>query len=153
MIDLNFIKSNVEKLLIEHGYELAKFDFSKIGQDNILSIEIDREQSISMDDIVEVSELISNLLDEIDKSTDAYMLDVSSSGIEKEIKTCNLKNKINEYVSIELNEPIKGINLITGTIIDANDEEITVSYFLKGAPKKSVINIKNISIARKAIKF
>lgn len=153
MIDLNFIKSNVEKLLIEHGYELAKFDFSKIGQDNILSIEIDREQSISMDDIVEVSELISNLLDEIDKSTDAYMLDVSSSGIEKEIKTCDLKNKINEYVSIELNEPIKGVNLITGTIIDANDEEITISYFLKGAPKKSVINIKNISIARKAIKF
>ena len=153
MIDLNFIKSNVEKLLIEHGYELAKFDFSKIGQDNILSIEIDREQSISMDDIVEVSELISNLLDEIDKSTDAYMLDVSSSGIEKEIKTCDLKNKINEYVSIELNEPIKGVDLITGTIIDANDEEITISYFLKGAPKKSVINIKNISIARKAIKF
>lgn len=153
MIDLNFIKSNVEKLLNEHGYELAKFDFSKMGQDNILSIEIDREQSISMDDIVEVSELISNLLDEIDKSTDAYMLDVSSSGIEKEIKTCDLKNKINEYVSIELNEPIKGVDIITGTIIDANDEEITVSYFLKGAPKKSVINIKNISIARKAIKF
>lgn len=153
MIDLNFIKSNVEKLLNEHGYELAKFDFSKMGQDNILSIEIDREQSISMDDIVEVSELISNLLDEIDKSTDAYMLDVSSSGIEKEIKTCDLKNKINEYVSIELNEPIKGVDLITGTIIDANDEEITISYFLKGAPKKSVINIKNISIARKAIKF
>ena len=153
MIDLNFIKSNVEKLLNEHGYELAKFDFSKMGQDNILSIEIDREQSISMDDIVEVSELISNLLDEIDKSTDAYMLDVSSSGIQKEIKTCDLKNKINEYVSIELNEPIKGVDLITGTIIDANDEEITVSYFLKGAPKKSVINIKNISIARKAIKF
>lgn len=153
MIDLNFIKSNVEKLLNEHGYELAKFDFSKMGQDNILSIEIDREQSISMDDIVEVSELISNLLDEIDKSTDAYMLDVSSSGIEKEIKTCDLKNKINEYVSIKLNEPIKGADLITGTIIDANDEEITVSYFLKGAPKKSVINIKNISIARKAIKF
>ena len=153
MIDLNFIKSNVEKLLNEHGYELAKFDFSKMGQDNILSIEIDRELSISMDDIVEVSELISNLLDEIDKSTDAYMLDVSSSGIEKEIKTCDLKNKINEYVSIELNEPIKGVDIITGTIIDANDEEITVSYFLKGAPKKSVINIKNISIARKAIKF
>ena len=153
MIDLNFIKSNVEKLLNEHGYELAKFDFSKMGQDNILSIEIDREQSISMDDIVEVSELISNLLDEIDKSTDAYMLDVSSSGIEKEIKTCDLKNKINEYVSIELNEPSKGVDIITGTIIDANDEEITVSYFLKGAPKKSVINIKNISIARKAIKF
>ena len=153
MIDLNFIKSNVEKLLNEHGYELAKFDFSKMGHDNILSIEIDREQSISMDDIVEVSELISNLLDEIDKSTDAYMLDVSSSGIEKEIKTCDLKSKINEYVSIELNEPIKGVDLITGTIIDANDEEITVSYFLKGAPKKSVINIKNISIARKAIKF
>lgn len=153
MIDLNFIKSNVEKLLNEHGYELAKFDFSKMGHDNILSIEIDREQSISMDDIVEVSELISNLLDEIDKSTDAYMLDVSSSGIEKEIKTCDLKNKINEYVSIELKEPIKGVDLITGTIIDASDEEITVSYFLKGAPKKSVINIKNISIVRKAIKF
>ena len=114
---------------------------------------IKKYQKYNVDDIVEVSELISNLLDEIDKSTDAYMLDVSSSGIQKEIKTCDLKNKINEYVSIELNEPIKGVDLITGTIIDANDEEITVSYFLKGAPKKSVINIKNISIARKAIKF
>ena len=119
----------------------------------ILHIEIDKESSISMDDIVEVSGKISELLDVIDKSTDAYMLDVSSSGIEKKIKIEDLKNKINEYVSLELIEPVKGTNEIIGTIIDANEEEIIVSYFLKGAPKKSVINFKNISIARKAIKF
>lgn len=153
MIDLELIKSSVNNLLNDNGYELAKFEFSKMGKDNILTIEIDREESISMDDIVKVSELISNLLDEIDKSTDAYMLDVSSSGIEKEIKKSDLKNKVNEFVSIELIEPVKNVTSITGTIVDANDEEITVNYFLKGAPKKSVINIKNISIVRKAIKF
>ena len=119
----------------------------------ILHIEIDKESSISMDDIVEVSGKISELLDVIDKSTDAYMLDVSSAGIEKKIKIEDLKNKINEYVSLELIEPVKGTNEIIGTIIDANEDEITVSYFLKGAPKKSVINLKNISVARKAIKF
>ena len=153
MIDLQLIKNEIENLLKGEGYELAEFDFSKVGSDMILHIEIDKESSISMDDIVEVSGKISDLLDVIDKSTDAYMLDVSSSGIEKKIKIEDLKHKINEYVSLELIEPVKGTNEIIGTIIDANEEEITVSYFLKGAPKKSVINLKNISIARKAIKF
>ena len=153
MIDLQLIKNEIENLLKNEGYELAEFDFSKVGSDMILHIEIDKESSISMDDIVEVSGKISELLDVIDKSTDAYMLDVSSAGIEKKIKIEDLKNKINEYVSLELIEPVKGTNEIIGTIIDANGDEITVSYFLKGAPKKSVINLKNISIARKAIKF
>ena len=153
MIDLQLIKNEIDNLLKNEGYELVEFDFSKVGSDMILHIEIDKESSISMDDIVEVSGKISELLDVIDKSTDAYMLDVSSSGIEKKIKIEDLKNKINEYVSLELIEPVKGTNEIIGTIIDANEEEITVSYFLKGAPKKSVINLKNISIARKAIKF
>ena len=153
MIDLQLIKNEIDNLLKNEGYELVEFDFSKVGSDMILHIEIDKESSISMDDIVEVSGKISELLDVIDKSTDAYMLDVSSSGIEKKIKIEDLKNKINEYVSLELIEPVKGTNEIIGTIIDANEEEIIVSYFLKGAPKKSVINFKNISIARKAIKF
>ena len=153
MIDLQLIKNEIENLLKNEGYELAEFDFSKVGSDMILHIEIDKESSISMDDIVEVSGKISELLDVIDKSTDAYMLDVSSAGIEKKIKIEDLKSKINEYVSLELIEPVKGTNEIIGTIIDANGDEITVSYFLKGAPKKSVINLKNISIARKAIKF
>lgn len=153
MIDLQLIKNEIDNLLKNEGYELVEFDFSKVGSDMILHIEIDKESSISMDDIVEVSGKISELLDVIDKSTDAYMLDVSSAGIEKKIKIEDLKNKINEYVSLELIEPVKGTNEIIGTIIDANEEEITVSYFLKGAPKKSVINLKNISIARKAIKF
>ena len=153
MIDLQLIKNEIDNLLKNEGYELVEFDFSKVGSDMILHIEIDKESSISMDDIVEVSGKISELLDVIDKSTDAYMLDVSSAGIEKKIKIEYLKNKINEYVSLELIEPVKGTNEIIGTIIEANEEEITVSYFLKGAPKKSVINLKNISIARKAIKF
>ena len=153
MLDLELIKKEITNLLGNEGYELTDFDFSKVGSDMILRIEIDKEASISMDDIVEVSGKISDLLDVIDKSSDAYMLDISTSGIEKKIKLEDLKNRVNEYVSLELNEPIKGVTEIAGTIIEANDEEITVSYFLKGAPKKSVINLKNISIARKAIKF
>ena len=153
MLDLKLIKTEIENLLNKEGYELTEFDFSKVGSDMILHIEIDKEASISMDEIVEISEKISNLLDVIDKSADAYMLDISSSGIEKKIKLEDLKNRVNEYVSLELIEPIKDVSEIAGTIIDANYEEITVSYFIKGAPKKSVINLKNISIARKAIKF
>ena len=153
MLDLELIKGEITKLLSNEGYELTDFGFEKMGNDAILSIEIDREASITMDDIVEVSGKISDLLDAIDKSSDAYMLDISSSGIEKKIKLEDLKNRINEYVSLELIEPVKGATEIAGTIVDANDEEITVTYFLKGAPKKSVINLKNISIARKAIKF
>jgi ribosome maturation factor RimP len=79
------------------------------------------------------------------------MLDVSSSGIEKEIKKEKLK--IDQYVKVELIEPIYSVNEITGTIIDVDEEEIKLSYFLKGAPKKSVINFKNIKCVRKAIKF
>lgn len=153
MLDLDFIKNEINSLINKEGYELSDFDFTKVDKDMILHIEVDRETSISMEEIVDISQKISDLLDKIDGSSDAYMLDVSSSGIEKKIKIENLKNKINEYVCLELSEPIYGVTEVTGTIIEANDEELKISYFLKGAPKKSVINYKNIVSARNAIKF
>lgn len=153
MLDLKLIEENVNSLLISNGYDLVEISYHKEGSDYFLSIEVDRKQSISMDDIVDISNKISSLLDKIDTSDESYMLDIYSSGVEKEIPLEELNDYIDNYIHLELIDEVKGLKEIEGTLVEVTDTTIKVKFFIKGAPKKYEINLDNIKSIKKAIKF
>lgn len=152
-MNIEEIKSNINVLLNELGYKLNLFNFAKEEGQYVMHIEIDRDESISMDDIVKVSNELSNKLDTLDLGDTPYVLDVCSSGIEKPIEVNDLVNHLNDYVNIHLIEPYKGENFIEGTIVEVDTNSITLKYFIKGAKKSLKVELTNIDKARKAIKF
>ena len=85
------IASEVEALLtpvIEGlGYAVWDVQFRKVGADFTLTVTIDSDEGISIDDCEKVHRTIDPLLDEADPIDVAYVLEVSSPGIEREIRT------------------------------------------------------------------
>jgi len=72
------VKKLIEPILNENNYILDEIEYVLEGNILYLSIYIDKEGYITIDDCVKVSNLINPILDEKDLIKDNYMLDVCS---------------------------------------------------------------------------
>ena len=59
MEDLKVIESGIKDLLSKMNYELYSLKFLKRNKEYTLEVIVDRDEDISMDDIVKVSEAIN----------------------------------------------------------------------------------------------
>ncbi len=147
------VKKTLEKSINDLGFVLAGITYKKENKDYVLRICIDREGPISLDDIVKVSDIVSNLLDVKDLIKESYMLDVTTLGIEKPLKIDSLEKYVGEYVNIHLSHPYKGLNRLEGLIESVSDGILNLSYKEKTRNIKANINIKDIDKAHIAIKL
>ncbi len=107
----------VEPILAEKALELADLEFVKEGPNWYLRIYIDKEGGVTIEDCESVSRILEKKLDEKDPIEQAYILEVSSPGIDRPLKK-PLEGK-KEYQG-ELKQFENGVI----TIIDENDKEI-----------------------------
>lgn len=85
------IKETVREAILptvtELGYRIWDVTYAKIGADYHLEVTIDNDEGINIEDCEKVHRAIDPILDEVDPIEDAYYLDVSSPGIERELRT------------------------------------------------------------------
>lgn len=138
------IKEKVEKVLLEGCKELSlqliNFCFEERGEDTYLNVSVDKDYSISMEDIYSFSSLISPMLDKIEELSFPYMLNVYSGGYERKIEYSELNNLLNRYLDIKL----KDHRVLTCKVDKVEDEQISLFYFIKGRKKKEIIKKENI---------
>ena len=152
-MDINKIRPLLEKKVNELGFEFISINRKIEKGDVLISIVVDRVEPIDMDTIVKLSEDLSNYIDEVDDSNEKYFLDISSLGAEKPLKISDLKNYVNRYVNVHVNNAIEGNNIFEGDLLEVNEDSITLSYRIKTRVKTVVILLSNIYKIRLAIKF
>ncbi len=147
------IKELISKKVSELGYDYLDVSFKKENGTLILRITVDKDDAISLEDIVKVNEVISPIIDEADLIKDKYMLDVTSLGAEKPIKLDKLEKYVDKYINIHLLNPYKGENYLEGTLLEVSEKVIVIELKDKARKFKVSINRDNIDKARLAIKF
>lgn len=126
------IEEKVQELLqkkIENiGYELYDVLYLKEGKDYILRIIIDKVGGITIEDCEKVNNEINDVLDEANYIKDAYLLEVSSPGIERLLrKDWQLKKYIGEMVKVNLfKKDEKGFKEHNGILKEVTSEHIVV---------------------------
>lgn len=148
-----FVTEKLKPLLDEEALELWDIRLSKEGKDNFLRIFIDREDGYIDTDICEkVSKYISEELDEIDDiMPNQYYLEVSSPGMDRELKTDeHLRRYLGEIVEIKLYSGIDGKKVFCGKLDDFSDEEFKITEIIQDLKKKTEIE-KPRSFDRKKI--
>ena len=87
----------------ELGYRLWDVEFRKVGADPTLTITIDSDDGITIEDCEKFHRAIDPLLDEADPISEAYHLEVSSPGIERELRTDeHIRASFGEKVEVKL---------------------------------------------------
>lgn len=153
MIEENRVRTLLEKPLEGIGYELVEVKLFRDKSGLTLSLTVDRDEPISLDDIVKVSDLVNPILDEADPIQGAYTLDISSLGAEKPIKLDALEKYAGKYVNIHLSHPYEGKNILEGTLLEANADSLTLVVKEKAKKKEIKIERKYVDKARLAIEF
>ena len=144
------IASTAEKIITpcveELGYRIWDVEFVKEGGEHYLRITIDSDDGITLDDCEKVHRLIDPILDELDPIDCSYHLEVSSPGIERELrKPWHYESAIGEKVEIRLFSPDEsGKKSYTGKLIgfengvavistDAGDKSFDISKISKAS--------------------
>ncbi len=110
------------------GYEVWDVEFVKEGTEWYLRITIDHEDGIDIDDCERVHRAIDPVLDEADPIEQAYHLEVSSPGIERELRTdAHLDAFLGEEVEVRLYAPKNGQKAFRGLLAENRENSILLS--------------------------
>lgn len=116
------VERRIEPFLTENGIELYFTEYVKEGRDRILRVYIDKEGGVSSDDCAFVSQYISNELDRNDPIEDSYLLEVSSPGIERELrKDAHFEKNIGRTIKLSLFAAYEGSKSYEGELISYSD--------------------------------
>ena len=151
MEELERVKEIIGQEISTKGFDLYSFKY--LAKKKTLEIVVDRVDPINLDDITEISNFISELLDKYDFTNDAYVLDVSSLGVEKPIALEKLDKYVGKYVNLHLSNPYKGLNTLEGNLDLVDESNVVISYKDKTRLIKCEIKRTDIDKARLAIKF
>ncbi|HHZ11476.1 MAG TPA: ribosome maturation factor RimP, partial [Acholeplasmataceae bacterium] len=109
---------------------------------------------MSIDDSADLNRMISDELDKYDLFPDKYFLEVSSEGIEKELKMeAEIKAAVGEYICIRTKRKIEGKKQLFGDLLAFDDEKATIKTVIGGEEKTVEINRGDIEKIRLAVRF
>ena len=141
-----------EPIAEDAGVFVYDVEFKKEGPDYYLRVYIDRlEDGIYIDDCEAVSRALSDALDEADPISEGYYLEVSSPGVERQLKRQEDFDRFNgEKISVKLFKAVEGTKQLIG-FLKSRDEEKLVLETEDG--KQIEIENKNITTVRLSVEF
>lgn len=143
-----------EPIIEREGYTLVDLEYTKEGKTRVLRYMIDRPEGVDIDDCATISEAISLKLDELDPIADEYVLEVTSPGAERPLKTKeDVEQAVGSYVHASLYAKIDGLKEVEGELVKFEDDIVTINYKDKTRTKTIEIPYSQISRIRLAIRF
>lgn len=149
------IVSQVEEITLpiinKYAFELVDIEYIKEGSQWYLRVYIDNDKGITIDDCSNVSLELAKKLDEIDPITEAYILEVSSPGLDRPLKTTRDFQKYKgEIVEISLYKAIDGIKHFEGELVGLIDENI---FIINNKNKGISFEKKDVACIKRKIIF
>ena len=109
------------------GLEIWDITFKKEGSDWYLRIFIDKDGGVGIDDCVDLTHAVSKPLDEADPISQNYMLEISSPGVERELKRDeHFKKYIGSPVMVRTIRPVDGVRDFNGTLVAYENKALTI---------------------------
>lgn len=137
-------------------FELVDIEYEKMGSDYVLSVLVDKPGGITVEETADLTDVISPLLDTIepDPFPDQYMLEVSSPGLERPLKTKeSLLQAVGQYINVSLYQAIDKSKVFEGDLTAFDSENLTLTYLDKTRQKTVTIPYKTVAKARLAVKI
>ena len=132
------------------GFELCDTEFVKEGNEYYLRAFIEKEGGITLNDCVDVSRKMNDILDRENFVDVPYTFEVSSPGLSRPFKKDrDFERNIGKDVDLSTYEPIDGAKEFTGVLESFDAESITLLYPDTG--KKQSFQRKAVSSVHPAI--
>lgn len=111
-----------EPIAEELGVFIWDVEFVKEGARRVLRITIDSEEGVGIEDCEKLHRAIDPILDEADPIEEQYYLEVSSPGLERELKNADHIYACEGWdVEVRLYAPLDGSKIFRGVLLPLGD--------------------------------
>lgn len=118
----------------DEGCEIWDVEYVKEAGAWYLRVYIDKAGGVSIDDCEAVSRALDPVLDEADPIPTSYIFEVSSAGVERELKRPrDFEKFLGSQVEVRHYQPVEGAKAHTGTLRGYADGAVTIE--INGAEK------------------
>jgi ribosome maturation factor RimP len=115
------------EIVAAKGFELCDVTYQKEYGNWVLTLFIDKQGGVTVDDCETVSRAVETVLDEADVIETQYYLSVSSLGLDRPlIKDRDFKRKLEAEVYVSLYAPLDGKKEYTGRLISFDAERFAI---------------------------
>lgn len=112
----------VEPVLDQMGFELLDVEYLSYQGRWVLRLYIDQEGGITVDDCARVSRELGDLIDVKDMIPHAYVLEVSSPGLNRPItKEKHLIDAVGKKIKVRMTRPMEGRRNFAGRLREFRD--------------------------------
>ncbi len=109
------------------GLEVIEVLYEKKFDGMNLTVVIDKDGGVTIDDCERLHRAIDAPLDELDPIAESYTLNVSSPGIDRPLKTeRDYRRNLNRKISVKLYSPRDGKKTFSGVLVGYDDDAFTV---------------------------
>ncbi|HOR12526.1 MAG TPA: ribosome maturation factor RimP [Clostridia bacterium] len=145
------VQKIVAEPVLKLGYELVDIEFQKEQARWVLTLFIDKEGGISLDDCERVSRAVEPLLDDKDPIAQSYFLCVSSPGLDRPLKNeSDFKRALGKDVEIKLYLRREKKKEYIGKLLGFN--ALSISVLCKDG-KEREFDLKEIALIRPHLEF
>ena len=135
------VEKIVEELLENTALELVTVDYVK-ERDWYLRVFIDKEGGVDLDDCQNLSRKLEELLDAQDLIKTSYILEVSSPGLDRELKKPrDFQREMGKDIDVSLFAPLDGKKVVTGPLSAYDGETINVGDMAIPMDKVAKVNL------------
>lgn len=133
------------------GLEVIDVTYEKRFDGMNLTVVIDKDGGITIDDCEKLHRAIDQPLDELDPIDTSYTLNVSSPGIDRPLKTDrDYKRNLNKKISVKLYKPLNGRKIYEGVLTDYDAETFSIGL---NDEQKITFNKKDTAKVEPIIEF
>lgn len=138
----------------ENGYTVYEVEYKKEGADMVLRVVLDTknddDEPVSITACENVSRALSDILDKKDIVPGAYMLEVTSPGIDRPLKKDeDFIRFAGKDIEIGLYKAVNGTKMLCGVLLSLEDGKV----FIEADGEKISIPKDDASFIRLAVKF
>ncbi|MCR4641275.1 MAG: ribosome maturation factor RimP [Lachnospiraceae bacterium] len=132
------------------GLEIYDVEYVKEGNERYLRAYIDKEGGVNIQDCEDVSRAYSDVLDEADPIPEAYILEVSSPGLGRQLKKeRHFAKSLGKEVEVRLYEDLDGRREYAGVLKAYSATDITLQL----PDKEQVFDRSKLSVIRLKMDF
>jgi ribosome maturation factor RimP len=145
------ISELITPALQEAGFYLEDINLVSPGNHRIITVIVDGESALNLDQVTEASKLVSALVDEAPFMGDApFTLEVTSPGIDRPLTLPrHFAKNVTRLLKVTMNDG----SVINGRISNTSDADVTLSVVEKKETKEIVVPIADIKRAVVEVEF
>jgi ribosome maturation factor RimP len=148
------ISKVVSPILWALGLELIDVDCVGQGARSIVRVYIDKPGGVTVDDCGRAHLAISPALDVADPFPHAYVLEVSSPGLDRAFKRIqDYRRALGKPVSLKLRQPIDGQWRVAGVLTEVTEQGVTIVVNDPRSERTLLFGFDSIAEARRIVTF